>query len=499
MAPDGERVPVPALVVLVGASGSGKSTWAASTFGGASVVSSDALRALVGEGEQDQAASADAFGLLERAVAARLARGLTTVVDTTGLSAEDRERWRAAGRAAGLPCAVVVFDVPAAACRARNRSRERRVPDRVVDDQSRRLRAQRAAIDDGGWDLVLVVDDDARPAGTVTAALAASAPAAAAQRDDPRPLRFGLHVSRFDLDGGPAALGERLAAVARTAEEVGFASLWVMDHAVQIPQVGRWWDPILEPFTTLTHLAASTRSVTVGPLVAGITHRNVALLGKTVASLDVLSGGRAVCGLGAAWFEREHVAHGHRFPPAVERLDLLEDALGLLPVLWGPGTPAFRGRRISVPEAVCYPRPLRGTVPILVGGQGPRRTLRLAARHADACNLFGEPDAVASSLAVLHRHCDEAGRDRAEVAVTHLSTSLVGRDAAEVDALVSAHGPARGRERWRASVHAGTVEDQVGRFRALLDVGVQEAVVALEDLRDERAVERFAPVVDAFA
>ena len=157
-----------------------------------------------------------------------------------------------------------------------------------------------------------------------------------------------------------------------------------------------------------------------------MTFRNVAHLGKIVATLDVLSGGRAVCGLGAGWFEAEHAAYGIPFPPARERLDLLEDALRLLPLLWGKGAPAFEGRRISVPEALCYPRPLQEHVPILVGGSGQRRTLRLVAQYADACNLQGEPDAVRAALAVLHRHCADVGRDPAEIEVTHLSTIRIG-------------------------------------------------------------------------
>lgn len=119
----------------------------------------------------------------------------------------------------------------------------------------------------------------------------------------------------------------------------------------------------------------------------GITYRNVAQLAKIVATLDVLSGGRATCGLGAAWFEREHRLYGYDFPPLAQRYELLEDALRLLPLMWGPGAPAFSGHRIEVPEAVCYPRPLQARIPILVGGGGERRTLRLVAEHADACNL----------------------------------------------------------------------------------------------------------------
>ena len=164
-----------------------------------------------------------------------------------------------------------------------------------------------------------------------------------------------------------------------------------MDHFLQIPQIGREWEDMLESYTTLGYLAGVTGRVTLGTLVTGITYRNLAHLAKIVATLDVLSGGRAVCGLGAAWFEREHRLYGWDFPPRRERYALLEDALELLPLMWGPGAPRFEGRTVTVDEAICYPRPLQERIPILVGGSGERRTLRLVARHADACNLFGDP------------------------------------------------------------------------------------------------------------
>ena len=123
-----------------------------------------------------------------------------------------------------------------------------------------------------------------------------------------------------------------------------------------------------------------------------MTYRNLAQLGKQVATLDVLSGGRAFCGLGLAWHQREHELYGWDFPPVAERYERLEDALELFPLLWGPGSPRFEGRTITVPEAVCYPRPIQERIPIIVGGSGEQRTLRLVARHADGCNLFGDPD-----------------------------------------------------------------------------------------------------------
>jgi alkanesulfonate monooxygenase SsuD/methylene tetrahydromethanopterin reductase-like flavin-dependent oxidoreductase (luciferase family) len=226
----------------------------------------------------------------------------------------------------------------------------------------------------------------------------------------------------------------------------------------------------------------------------------VPLLAKAVAALDVLSGGRAVCGIGLGWYEAENRALGLPFPPPAERYALLEDALEALPLLWGRGAPAYAGRTIAIPEAMSYPRPLQEHVPILVGGSGEQRTLRLVARRADGANLFGGPATVQRKLAALHRHCAVAGRDPATIEITHLSTALAGRNNDEVAALAARLRPGRAApSRYAASVNAATVADHVGRFRALADAGVQTAIVRLADLgRDDGALERFAPVIGAF-
>jgi alkanesulfonate monooxygenase SsuD/methylene tetrahydromethanopterin reductase-like flavin-dependent oxidoreductase (luciferase family) len=273
-----------------------------------------------------------------------------------------------------------------------------------------------------------------------------------------------------------------------------------MDHFRQIPQVGRAFDDFLESWTTLAYLAAATDRVRLGTLVTGITYRNVAHLGKIVATLDVLSGGRAVCGLGLAWFKAEHTAYGWPFPSVAERYDLLEDALRLLPVLWGPGSKPFEGSVLRVPETMCYPRPLQDRVPLIVGGGGERRTLRLAARYADAANVFGDADAVRHKASVLEGHCATEGRDPAEVALTHLSTTLVGRTDAEVAEAVERLRPRREpAARYAASVHAGTVADHVGRFRGLAEAGVREVMVRLPDLSAGiEPLATFGEVIDVF-
>jgi F420-dependent oxidoreductase-like protein len=294
-------------------------------------------------------------------------------------------------------------------------------------------------------------------------------------------LDFGLQISRFGWPGHPAATAGALADVARAAEDAGFTSLWLMDHFVQIPQVGREWEDMLESHTTLGYLAGVTERIRLGTLVTGITYRNIAHLAKIVATLDVLSGGRAQCGIGAAWFEREHRLYGWEFPPLADRFARLEDALELLPLMWGPGAPRFEGRTITVSEATCYPRPLQERIPILVGGSGERRTLRLVARHADACNLFGDPARVRHKLAVLHEHCAAEGRDPAAVTVTHLAPARV-------------IAPAEPRE----GAGAATAEEHVGRYRELAEAGVQTAIVGLGDANGAQSAARFAEVIAAF-
>jgi alkanesulfonate monooxygenase SsuD/methylene tetrahydromethanopterin reductase-like flavin-dependent oxidoreductase (luciferase family) len=256
---------------------------------------------------------------------------------------------------------------------------------------------------------------------------------------------------------------------------------------------------MLESYTTLGYLAGVTSDVRLGVLVTGVTYRNVAHLAKIVATLDVLSGGRAWCGLGAAWFAKEHQAYGWAFPSLRERYALLEDALRLLPVMWGAGSPPFEGAVVQVPETTCYPRPLQERVPIMVGGSGERRTLRLVAEHADACNLFGDAATVRHKVDVLHRHCADVGRDPDTVLVTHLSTALTARSRADLDAAVAAAKPKRATpEAYAAAVNAGTVDDHVGRFRELADAGVQTAIVNLPDLGDVAPVERFAEIIARF-
>ena len=489
-------LPSPCLIVLVGISGSGKSTWAAAHFAPEQIVSSDALRAAVGAGADDIAASDDAFALLEHIVDHRTQRQLTTVVDTLGLDPQRRRRWQARAAEHGLSTACIAFDTSTAECRDRNRARNKSVPQKVLSAQARQFREQRAALADEGFDVVL----SPTTVRTAPAHVARAATRAPAATNAAAGLTFGLQLPSWEWPGGAPELPASLTAIATAAESAGFSSIWVMDHFRQIPMFGPAWRDMPESYTTLAFLAGVTSTARLGTLVTGITHRHVPHLGKIVATLDVLSGGRAVCGVGAGWFAAENDAIGIPFPALRDRYALLEDALEFLPMFWGKGAPAYQGRVLAVPEALCYPRPVQEHIPMLVGGNGERRTLRLAAQYADACNIIGEADMVERKVAVLHEHCASLGRDPASITVTQLSTTLAGRDGAELHDLLDTLRPARtSAEHYAARVNAGTVSDQVARFRGLADAGVQTAIVSLPDLAGPAAVERFGAVISAFA
>jgi alkanesulfonate monooxygenase SsuD/methylene tetrahydromethanopterin reductase-like flavin-dependent oxidoreductase (luciferase family)/predicted kinase len=489
---DAVSIPDPAVVVLIGPTGSGKSTWAASRYREQEVVSSDALRAVVGSGEHDLDASGDAFDVLDQIVAARLRRGLTTVIDTLGLESRRRLGYLAAARAAGLPAVAVLSDTEQAVCRSRNASRDRPVPASALDQQVRAMRTVIDGIADEGWDVVVRFGDDARPEASH---VAGTREAVRSQRDSPVAFEFVLQISQFPWGEDPTGW---LSAVAAAAESAGFAGVALMDHLIQIPQVGRAWDPIPEPLVTLGLLAGRTSRLRLGTLVSPVTFRPAGVLAKAIATLDVLSGGRAFCGVGAGWWDREHAAFAVPFPPAGSRLDALETTIETMRALWSKGTKAYDGDRVSLPETTCYPRPV-GEIPIVVGGNGERRTLRIAARLADACNLPSAVNTLERKIAVLRRCCDEVGRDRSEVDITVLDIPIVGRDR---DAVATVVETLRGRTpaaTFARTHHAGTIDDQVGRYRMLAERGVRTAFVALPDLAGPEQLETFAPIVAAFS
>lgn len=480
------RLPDPAVVVLVGASGAGKSTWAAEHFRSVEVVSSDQLRAVVGTGPHDQQASKDAFAVLEQIVTARTSRRLTTVIDSTGLDRRRRLGYLAAARRAELPAVVVVVDTDAALCRRRNAERERRVPAAVLSAQLAQLTSTVALIEQEGWDVVVRVGQAAPPPPQ---AAPEPPPAVAARRSR---LRVVLQLSRFPWGEDPAAW---LRQVALRAHEIGFDGIALMDHLIQIPQVDRAWEPIPQPWVTLGLLAALDTDLRLGTLVSPVTLHRPGVLAKTVATLDVLSRGRAFCGLGAGWWEREHLAYGVPFPSAAQRLDQVETTIETMRALWAPGTKAYQGRRVALPETTCYPRPT-GPVPILVGGTGDR-TLRVAAQLADGCNVPARLDTLPSQLALLQRHRAAVGRSVAEVEVTVLDVPVIGTDRDDTAARVER---LRGRAAGAAFAqrhHAGTAAEHVRRYAELADLGVGTVFLALPDLAGADDLERCRDLVTA--
>jgi F420-dependent oxidoreductase-like protein len=226
-------------------------------------------------------------------------------------------------------------------------------------------------------------------------------------------VKTGIHVTNFAWPGGPPMIAPTLAKIARAADEGGFAHLSLMDHYFQLDGIGGAEAEMLEGYTTLGYLAAATSRIPLSLLVTGVTYRHPGLLAKIVATLDVLSGGRAELGIGAAWNEREHRGLGVPFPPTAERFDRLEEALRICLQMWSPDDGPFEGTQYQLAETRCIPQPItRPHPPITVGGSGERKTLRLVARYADACNLFARtPEEVAHKLDVLRAHCDEARRD----------------------------------------------------------------------------------------
>lgn len=233
-------------------------------------------------------------------------------------------------------------------------------------------------------------------------------------------MQMAIHLANFTLPGGPEALAPTLAATARAADEGGVATLTVMDHWFQMENLGGPADPMLEGYSTLSFLAAQTQHVDLGTLVTGVTYRHPGLLAKTVTTLDVLSGGRALLGIGAAWYEREHRALGVPFPPVAERFERLEETLQICRQMWSEDDGPFSGRHYQLAETICSPRPIQRPGPkTLIGGSGEKKTLRLVARYADACNLFAvDPPEISRKLDVLARHCETEQRDPATIQKT---------------------------------------------------------------------------------
>ncbi len=263
-------------------------------------------------------------------------------------------------------------------------------------------------------------------------------------------MKLGLQIPSFTWPGGPAKLGETFGRIVQRAEEAGFYSIWVMDHFFQLGP-GRKEMEMLEAYTALGYAAGLTRRMKLGTLVTGVTYRYPGLLIKTATTLDVLSGGRAYLGIGAAWNEEEHAGLGVPFPPLKERFELLEETLQVAHLMWGEDAPPYHGKHLHLeetlnsPQAITKPHP-----PILIGGGGEQKTMRLIAQYGDACNLFTTGmEALRQKYDVLRQRCEEVGRPYDEIEKTTLGAMIVTPDGVAPEGLppmpwpISAMSPAQ--------------------------------------------------------
>jgi F420-dependent oxidoreductase-like protein len=279
-------------------------------------------------------------------------------------------------------------------------------------------------------------------------------------------VKIGLQIPSFTWPGGTEAIGPTVGRIAHQADEIGFDSIWVMDHFFQIRGVGKQEEPMLEGWTTLGFLAANTKRARLGLMVGGVHYRLPGLWVKAATTLDVLSGGRAWLGIGAAWNEDESRSLGFPFPPLGQRFEMLEETLQIAHQMWQGerGSEAeFHGRHYDATRLMNSPQSIsRPRVPIMIGGGGERKTLRLVAKYADASNVFGGPEMIAHKYAVIREHCADIGRNPDEIERTNLQTIDLGRDS-----------PAR----------------IVDRFGELADAGAQHVIVSVADVHDPKQLE----------
>lgn len=287
-------------------------------------------------------------------------------------------------------------------------------------------------------------------------------------------MRLGIQVDRFTYPGGDSAIGPIFGEVAKRVEDAGFSSLWVMDHLFQLPHIGGVDEPLPEAYATLSWAAAKTERIKLGTLVTSVTFREPAVLIKAVTTLDVLSGGRAWFGVGAGWFEREHAGLDIRFPPVAERFEMLEENLLIAKQMWSGSTEAFAGKHYQMAETICRPLPLsKPHPPILVGGGGEKKTLRLVAKYADACNLvaFRGHEELTHKLEVLAGHCESEGRPYGDVTKTALDLLHVSRDGAN------------------GTISPAQAIDRLGR---LAELGIDETMIKVPNLADVSVFDLFA-------
>ena len=304
------------------------------------------------------------------------------------------------------------------------------------------------------------------------------------------PITLDLHLPNFNYPGvGPDALFDKVAEIAQGAEAAGFTSITVMDHLHQIPPVGPRTNFMLEGPTVLAGIAARTAAINLGLLVGGVTYRNPALMAKITTTLDIISRGRAFLGIGAAWFEEEHDAYGFRFPPLKERFEHLEDTLQIARLMFTREEPSFEGRHHRISNVLNNPRPLRGDIPIVIGGSGEKKTLRFVAKYADGCNVFGDVENAGRLIGILREHCEREGRDPAEITKTRNGALLIAptHEAAQakLDFLRQAGIP---EERIASTFMVGDPDSVAEQAQAFLDAGLDGLTFMIPDAHDPETI-----------
>jgi F420-dependent oxidoreductase-like protein len=288
-------------------------------------------------------------------------------------------------------------------------------------------------------------------------------------------MKIGLQIPNYTYPEGPKDLGNKLSEIARTAEDAGFSSIWVMDHFFQIGSrersmgLGPAEEDMLEGYSTLSYLAAITKKVKLGTMVTGAVYRHPGILIKTITTLDVLSGGRAYFGIGAGWFEREARGLGVPYPSTKDRLEQLEETLQIAKQMWSDNNGEYKGKHFQLAETLCTPQPLSKPHPsILIGGGGEKKTLKLVAKYADACNLFAQigNTALQGKLDILKKHCEDVGRDYAQIEKTTLGTVHLTSDKLKA-------------------------KDVIESCCALADIGIQQAIFNMPNVHEIKPLEIF--------
>ena len=311
-------------------------------------------------------------------------------------------------------------------------------------------------------------------------------------------IRMGLQIPLFTYpDVAPHELFERISGIAVTAEQHGFDSVWVMDHFYQLPGLGRPEENMFEAYALLSALAARTSTVRLGCMVGGMTYRNPAFLAKSVTCLDVISNGRAIWGIGAGWFEKEHLEYGYEFGTFTDRFEKLEEGLQIIKSMFVNETTTFHGKWFNVTDALNAPKPIQaGGPPVLIGGGGEKKTLRMVAQYADACNVFGGPEQMRHLMGVLDAHCERLGRNPKDICRTRLGTLLMGRTMEEAQAKLSrrlngakmSDLPPEIQQRLNTQFIVGDVDTVLEKCQELLDAGIEGLLFNLADAHDLEAV-----------